>query len=95
MLKFIISDFGLARVIADDEYCPKQGSRFPVKWTAPEAIVYGKFSIKSDVWWVSKWRFFKLFEMNLNLFLGHTEYFWWSYSPMDKYRIQECTVAKW
>lgn len=43
-------DFGLARVIADDEYCPKQGSRFPVKWTAPEAIVYGKFSIKSDVW---------------------------------------------
>lgn len=45
-----ILDFGLARVIADDEYCPKQGSRFPVKWTAPEAIVYGKFSIKSDVW---------------------------------------------
>lgn len=45
-----ICDFGLARVIADDEYCPKQGSRFPVKWTAPEAIVYGKFSIKSDVW---------------------------------------------
>lgn len=26
------------------------GSRFPVKWTAPEAIVYGRFSIKSDVW---------------------------------------------
>lgn len=45
-----ICDFGLARVIADDEYCPKQGSRFPVKWTAPEAIIYGKFSIKSDVW---------------------------------------------
>jgi serine/threonine protein kinase len=47
---FLILDFGLARVISDDEYCPKQGSRFPVKWTAPEAIVYGKFSIKSDVW---------------------------------------------
>jgi len=45
-----ICDFGLARVIEDDEYCPKQGSRFPVKWTAPEAIVYGRFSIKSDVW---------------------------------------------
>lgn len=45
-----ICDFGLARVIADDEYCPKQGSRFPVKWTAPEAIIYGRFSIKSDVW---------------------------------------------
>ncbi|KAL3275725.1 hypothetical protein HHI36_020473 [Cryptolaemus montrouzieri] len=45
-----ICDFGLARVIEDNEYCPKQGTRFPVKWTAPEAIVYAKFSIKSDVW---------------------------------------------
>jgi len=46
-----ICDFGLARVIVqDDEYCPRQGSRFPVKWTAPEAILYGKFSVKSDVW---------------------------------------------
>lgn len=45
-----ICDFGLARVIEDNEYCPKQGSRFPVKWTAPEAIIYGRFSIKSDVW---------------------------------------------
>ena len=24
--------------------------RFPVKWTAPEAIQYGKFTVKSDVW---------------------------------------------
>ncbi|VVC29384.1 Protein kinase, ATP binding site,Tyrosine-protein kinase, active site,Protein kinase domain,SH3 [Cinara cedri] len=45
-----ICDFGLARIIEDDEYCPRQGTRFPVKWTAPEAIVYGRFSIKSDVW---------------------------------------------
>ncbi|XP_068081120.1 tyrosine-protein kinase Src64B [Anabrus simplex] len=45
-----ICDFGLARVIEDDEYCPRQGARFPVKWTAPEAIVYGRFTIKSDVW---------------------------------------------
>jgi tyrosine-protein kinase Src len=46
-----ICDFGLARVIVqDDEYCPRQGSRFPVKWTAPEAILYGKFAVKSDVW---------------------------------------------
>ena len=25
-------------------------ARFPVKWTAPEAIQYGKFTVKSDVW---------------------------------------------
>ena len=24
--------------------------RFPIKWTAPEAANYSRFSIKSDVW---------------------------------------------
>lgn len=33
-----------------DLSCVCVGSRFPVKWTAPEAIVYCRFSIKSDVW---------------------------------------------
>nr|AFJ24732.1 tyrosine kinase-1 [Schmidtea mediterranea] len=31
-------------------YEASQGSRFPVKWTAPEAALWGKFSTKSDVW---------------------------------------------
>ena len=26
------------------------GAKFPIKWTAPEAAMYGKFTIKSDVW---------------------------------------------
>lgn len=26
------------------------GAKFPIKWTAPEAINYGVFTIKSDVW---------------------------------------------
>lgn len=25
-------------------------TKFPIKWTAPEAALYYKFSIKSDVW---------------------------------------------
>ena len=25
-------------------------SKFPVKWTAPEAMLYNRFTIKSDVW---------------------------------------------
>uniref|UniRef100_A0A2I3HR21 Tyrosine-protein kinase n=1 Tax=Nomascus leucogenys TaxID=61853 RepID=A0A2I3HR21_NOMLE len=45
-----IADFGLARLIEDDEYNPCQGSKFPIRWTAPEAALFGRFSIKSDVW---------------------------------------------
>lgn len=45
-----IADFGLARLIKEDEYEARVGARFPIKWTAPEAANYSKFSIKSDVW---------------------------------------------
>uniref|UniRef100_A0A8C5HXL1 Tyrosine-protein kinase n=1 Tax=Gouania willdenowi TaxID=441366 RepID=A0A8C5HXL1_GOUWI len=45
-----IADFGLARLIEDSEYTAREGAKFPIKWTAPEAINYGTFSIKSDVW---------------------------------------------
>ncbi|XP_054828652.1 tyrosine-protein kinase Blk [Eublepharis macularius] len=44
-----VADFGLARVI-ENEYFAKEGAKFPIKWTAPEAINYGVFTIKSDVW---------------------------------------------
>lgn len=45
-----IADFGLARVIEDNEYSAREGAKFPIKWTAPEAINYGSFTIKSDMW---------------------------------------------
>ncbi|KAJ8378865.1 hypothetical protein AAFF_G00233670 [Aldrovandia affinis] len=45
-----IADFGLARLIEDTEYTARQGAKFPIKWTAPEAAMFGRFSIKSDVW---------------------------------------------
>lgn len=45
-----IADFGLARVIKEDEYEARVGARFPIKWTAPEAASYNRFTIKSDVW---------------------------------------------
>ncbi|NXP82979.1 HCK kinase, partial [Ramphastos sulfuratus] len=45
-----VADFGLARLIEDDEYTAREGAKFPIKWTAPEAINYGSFTIKSDVW---------------------------------------------
>ncbi|XP_010139133.1 PREDICTED: proto-oncogene tyrosine-protein kinase LCK-like, partial [Buceros rhinoceros silvestris] len=45
-----IADSGLARLIEDNEYTAREGAKFPIKWTAPEAINYGTFTIKSDVW---------------------------------------------
>lgn len=46
-----VADFGLAKIIEDDEYTPSSaGTKFPIKWTAPEAAMYQRFTIKSDVW---------------------------------------------
>lgn len=33
-----------------DKTSPPAGAKFPIKWTAPEAALYGRFTIKSDVW---------------------------------------------
>lgn len=31
-------------------YTARQGAKFPIKWTAPEALAYNEFTVKSDVW---------------------------------------------
>lgn len=50
--KFVVkvADFGLARFVMDDEYTASEGTKFPIKWAAPEVISYARFSTKSDVW---------------------------------------------
>ncbi|XP_077343359.1 ephrin type-A receptor 7 isoform X5 [Lithobates pipiens] len=47
-----VSDFGLSRVIDDDADAvyTTTGGKIPVRWTAPEAIQYRKFTSASDVW---------------------------------------------
>ena len=40
----------MSRDLADETYYISQGGKIPVKWTAPEAIHYKKYSIASDVW---------------------------------------------
>ncbi|XP_067410646.1 protein-tyrosine kinase 6 [Emydura macquarii macquarii] len=44
-----VGDFGLARLIKNDVYL-SNSHNIPYKWTAPEALSHGRYSIKSDVW---------------------------------------------
>ena len=45
-----IADFGMSRALQDAEYYVSRGGKIPVKWTAPEALSYKKYSTASDVW---------------------------------------------
>ncbi len=46
-----ISDFGMSRDIYCEDYYKLEGHRLlPVRWLAPEALLYGKFGTPSDVW---------------------------------------------
>ncbi|XP_045913302.1 tyrosine-protein kinase Srms [Micropterus dolomieu] len=45
-----VADFGLARIIKDSVYTASKNTKIPVRWTAPEAALHQRFSVKSDVW---------------------------------------------
>uniref|UniRef100_A0A8C1Z6H8 receptor protein-tyrosine kinase n=1 Tax=Cyprinus carpio TaxID=7962 RepID=A0A8C1Z6H8_CYPCA len=47
-----VSDFGLSRVLEDDPEAAytTRGGKIPIRWTAPEAIAYRKFTSASDIW---------------------------------------------
>ncbi|KAE8293000.1 Ephrin type-B receptor 2 [Larimichthys crocea] len=49
-----VSDFGLSRFLEDDTsdptYTSALGGKIPIRWTAPEAIQYRKFTSSSDCW---------------------------------------------
>ncbi|XP_035998075.1 ephrin type-B receptor 2 isoform X1 [Fundulus heteroclitus] len=49
-----VSDFGLSRFLEDDTsdptYTSSLGGKIPIRWTAPEAIQYRKFTSSSDCW---------------------------------------------
>ena len=40
----------MSRDLKEDYYYKPKGGRIPVKWTAPEAIFYKRYTTKSDVW---------------------------------------------
>ena len=43
-----IADFGLSQDLKNKDYYVSQGGKIPVKWTAPEALHYRKYSTASD-----------------------------------------------
>ncbi|XP_047185639.1 tyrosine-protein kinase Fer isoform X3 [Scophthalmus maximus] len=45
-----ISDFGMSRQEDDGVYSSSGLKQIPIKWTAPEALNYGRYSSESDVW---------------------------------------------
>jgi len=45
-----VADFGMCRDLEDENYYISHGGKIPVKWSAPEALLYRKYSAASDVW---------------------------------------------
>ncbi|KAJ8021805.1 Ephrin type-B receptor 2 [Holothuria leucospilota] len=45
-----VADFGLSRRKEVDGAYETKGGKIPIRWTAPEAIAYKKFTSASDVW---------------------------------------------
>ncbi|XP_039589339.1 tyrosine-protein kinase Fer isoform X2 [Passer montanus] len=45
-----ISDFGMSRQEDDGVYSSSGLKQIPIKWTAPEALNYGRYTSESDVW---------------------------------------------
>ena len=40
----------MSRDLGEDYYYKPKGGRIPIRWTAPEAIFYRRYTTKSDVW---------------------------------------------
>ena len=40
----------MVRIISEDIFKARIGAKSTIKWTAPEAALYNRFTIKSDVW---------------------------------------------
>ncbi|VDL23428.1 unnamed protein product [Hymenolepis diminuta] len=44
-----VADFGMARFLLDNVYEPSAGTKFPVRWAAPE-VFQSVYTDKADVW---------------------------------------------
>ena len=50
-LRIKIADFGLARAVHNKDYYKVGGAAvLPVRWMAPESLLFGVYTAASDVW---------------------------------------------
>lgn len=77
-----ISDFGMSR--EEEEYTVSDGlKQIPIKWTAPEALLYGKRDKKDqiDLWGVSPWFLIGCFVYSYFMVHLRQQFFFYNYSP--------------
>uniref|UniRef100_A0A1X7U906 Protein kinase domain-containing protein n=1 Tax=Amphimedon queenslandica TaxID=400682 RepID=A0A1X7U906_AMPQE len=70
-----IADFGMSRDLHDENYYISNSKMIPIKWTAPEALHFKRYSSASDVWSYGA----VMYEI---WSLGH--------KPFENYTNQEC-----
>nr|XP_022901749.1 tyrosine-protein kinase transmembrane receptor Ror-like [Onthophagus taurus] len=67
-----IADFGMSRDVYTCDYYKIGGSRLlPVRWMSPESIIYGRFTLESDIWsyGVVLW---EIYSFGKQPYYGHT-----------------------
>eukprot|EP00731_Ephydatia_muelleri_P011732 Em0006g626a len=68
-----IADFGMSRDLEDDTYYISKGGKIPLRWTAPEALQYKKYSTASDVWSYGC-VMYEIWSMGEKLYKNHSNY---------------------
>ncbi|XP_063902945.1 tyrosine-protein kinase transmembrane receptor Ror-like isoform X2 [Zophobas morio] len=67
-----IADFGMSRDVYTCDYYKIGGSRLlPVRWMSPESVLYGRFTLESDIWsyGVVLW---EIYSFGKQPYYGHT-----------------------